>query len=132
MSQTRIGVFYADDAFGKAGLEALEKALDAQGRKAVAVAAYDKAPDKVVSTIDAAVEKLVAAQPQAVVIVAVGDPVYEFIKRVRVKSASIRLVSMSVVDPAAVSEKVGLDHAHGIGFAQAFPYPYNDKVKMVR
>ncbi len=132
MSQTRIGLFYADDAFGKAGREALEKALDAQGRKALAVAAYDKAPDKVASTIDAAVAKLVAAEPQAIVIVAVGDPVYEFVKRVRARSSSIRLVSMSVVDPGAVTEKVGLDYAHGIGFAQAFPYPYNDKTKMVR
>jgi branched-chain amino acid transport system substrate-binding protein len=132
MSQSRIGLFYADDAFGKAGREALENALNAQGRKPVAVAAYDKAPDKVASTIDAAVTQLVAAEPQALVIVAVGEPVYEFVKRVRAKSSSIRLVSMSVVDPAVVAEKVGLNYAHGIGFAQAFPYPYNDKVKMVR
>ncbi len=132
MSIERIGLFYVDDAFGQAGRDALEKALIAQNRKPVAIAAYDKAADKVIPTIDAAVATLQAAQPQAIVMVAVGEPVYEFIKRFRIKSQSTRLVSLSVVDPAAVTRKVGKEMAHGIGFSQVFPFPYTDSVRVVR
>ncbi len=134
MSIERIGLFYVDDAFGQAGRDALEKALATQNRKPVALAAYDKTADRVIPTIDKAVATLLAAQPQpqAIVMVAVGEPVYEFIKRFRAKAMSTRLVSLSVVDPAAVTRKVGQEMAHGIGFSQVFPFPYTDSVQVVR
>ncbi len=132
MGISRIGLFYVDDAFGKAGREAVEKVLTAQNRKPAAIAAYDKAPDKVIPSIDKAVAELVAAQPQAVVMVAVGDPVYEFVKRFRAAAPSPRLLSISVVNPAAVTKSVGEKMAQGIGFSQVFPFPYNDTVRVVR
>lgn len=129
---TKIGLFYVDDAFGQSGKEAVEQVLAKQGRKPAAIAAYDKAADKVIPSIEQAVKTLVEAQPQAVVMVAVGDPVYEFVKRFRAQAPSPRLVSISVVNPDAVTQKVGLKMAHGIGFSQVFPYPYSDSVKLVR
>lgn len=132
MSASKIGLFYVDDAFGQAGRDALEKALAAQGTKAAAIAAYNKAPEKVKETIDAAVETLVTAAPQAIVMVAVGEPVYEFVKRIRARLPSTRLVSLSVVDSGVMVAKVGIQTARGIGFSQVFPYPYNDTVKLVR
>lgn len=132
MSASQIGLFYVDDAFGQAGRDALETALATQGTKAAAIAAYNKAPDKVSATIDAAVETLVAAAPQAIVMVAVGEPVYAFVKRIRTRLPSVRLISLSVVDSNAMVSKVGIQAAHGIGFSQVFPYPYNDTFKLVR
>ena len=132
MSISRIALFYVDDAFGNSGREAVEKALQARGAKPTAIAAYSKAPDQVSPTIDKAVEVLVAAQPQAVIMVAVGDPVYEFVKRFRKLSPSPRLLSISVVNPDAVVKQVGNTLAQGIGFSQVFPFPYNDTVRMVR
>ncbi len=129
---TRIALFYVDDAFGNSGREAVEQMLAKQNRKPAAMAAYDKAADKVIPSIEQAVKTLVAAQPQAVVMVAVGDPVYEFIKRFRALAPSPQLVSISVVNPDAVTQKVGKKLAHGIGFSQVFPYPYNDTTKVVR
>jgi branched-chain amino acid transport system substrate-binding protein len=129
---TRIGLLHVDDAFGQSGKEAVEQVLAKQGRKPAAIAAYDKAADKLLPTLEQAVKTLVDAQPQAVVIVAVGDPVYEFIKRFRALAPSPRLVSISVVNPDAVTQKVGLKMANGIGFSQVFPYPYSDTVKLVR
>jgi branched-chain amino acid transport system substrate-binding protein len=129
---TRIGLLHVDDAFGQSGKEAVEQVLAKQGRKPAAIAAYDKAADKLLLTLEQAVKTLVDAQPQAVVIVAVGDPVYEFIKRFRALAPSPRLVSISVVNPDAVTQKVGLKMANGIGFSQVFPYPYSDTVKLVR
>jgi branched-chain amino acid transport system substrate-binding protein len=129
---TRIALFYVDDAFGNSGREAVEQVLAKQNRKPAAIAAYDKAADKVIPSIELAVQTLIAAQPQAVVMVAVGDPVYEFIKQFRALAPSPQLVSISVVNPDAVVQKVGLKIAHGIGFSQVFPYPYNDTIKVVR
>jgi branched-chain amino acid transport system substrate-binding protein len=37
-----------------------------------------------------------------------------------------------VVNPDAVTKSVGTEMAHGIGFSQVFPYPYNDTVLLVR
>ncbi len=132
MGITRMGLLYVDDAFGQSGKEAVEQVLAKQGRKPAAMAAYDKTADKLLPTLEAAVKTLVDAQPQAVVIVAVGDPVYEFIKRFRALAPAPRLVSISVVNPDAVTQKVGLKMANGIGFSQVFPYPYTDSVKLVR
>jgi branched-chain amino acid transport system substrate-binding protein len=129
---TRIGLFYVDDAFGNSGKEAVEQVLAKQNRKVAAIAAYDKAPDRVIPTIEQAVKTLVAAQPQAIVMVAVGDPVYEFVKRFREQAPSPRLVSISVVNPDVVTEKVGQKMAHGIGFSQVFPYPYSESTRLVR
>jgi branched-chain amino acid transport system substrate-binding protein len=129
---TKIGLFYVDDAFGNSGKEAVEQALAKANRKPAAMTGYDKAPDKVTASIEQAVKTLVAAEPQAVVMVAVGDPVYEFVKRFRALAPSPRLVSISVVNPDVVTTKVGQKFAHGIGFSQVFPYPYSDNIKLVR
>jgi branched-chain amino acid transport system substrate-binding protein len=129
---TEIGLFYVDDAFGNSGKEAVEQVLAKANRKPAAIAAYDKSPDKVMASIEQAVKTLFDAQPQAVVMVAVGDPVYEFVKRFRALAPSPRLVSISVVNPAVVTEKVGQKLAHGMGFSQVFPYPYSDNIKLVR
>jgi branched-chain amino acid transport system substrate-binding protein len=132
LGMTRLGLFYVDDAFGKSGREAVINAAKSSKSEVVVEAAYDKAPDKVEATIQAAVDKLVAAQPQAVVMVAVGDPVYSFVKLAKAKSSSLRLFSISVVNPSAVVEKVGIDAAKGMGFSQVFPFPYSDGTPLSR
>lgn len=132
LGMTRLGLFYVDDAFGKSGREAVLNAAKTSKSDVVVEAAYDKAPDKVEATIQAAVDKLVAAQPQAIVMVAVGDPVYSFVKQAKAKSASLRLFSISVVNPSAVVEKVGIDAAKGMGFSQVFPFPYSDGTPLSR
>jgi branched-chain amino acid transport system substrate-binding protein len=128
----RISVLYADDAFGKTGLEAVQLALANSGQKPVDVAAYDKAPDKVRASLVAAADKLSAKMPQAVVMVAVGEPVYDFIKLMRERNGAIGLYGISVVNPDTVLQKVGVQHARGIGFSQVFPFPYVDSVRVVQ
>jgi branched-chain amino acid transport system substrate-binding protein len=132
LGMTRLGLFYVDDAFGKSGREAVLNAAKVSNSIVVVEAAYDKAADKVEATVQSAVDKLVAAAPQAVVMVAVGDPVYSFVKRAKAKLSSLRLFSISVVNPSAVIEKVGLDAAKGMGFSQVFPFPYSDGTPLSR
>lgn len=132
LGMTRLGLFYVDDAFGKSGRDAVLDAAKTSKSSVVVEAAYDKAPDKVAATVQAAVDKLVAGQPQAVVMVAVGDPVYSFVKQAKAKSSSLRLFSISVVNPSAVIEKVGLEAARGMGFSEVFPFPYSDGTPLSR
>jgi branched-chain amino acid transport system substrate-binding protein len=128
----RIGVLYVDDAFGKSGLEAVKTALTERKQSPVAVAAYDKAADKVEASIKAAAATLAKATPQVVVMVAVGEPVHAFVKEMRLAGSSVGIYGISVVNPDLVVEKTGLNNAHGIVFSQVFPFPYDDSTAVVR
>ena len=129
---TRIGVFYVDDAFGKSGRQAVLDAALKSKTTVVAEANYDKAPDKIEATMASAVAKLAATDAEAIVMVAVGDPVYAFVKQIKAKAPNLRLFSISVVNPASVIEKVGIDAAKSMGFSQVFPYPYADSTVLSR
>jgi branched-chain amino acid transport system substrate-binding protein len=128
----RISVLYADDAFGRSGLQAVTDALRAGNQTLVESAAYDKAPEKVGVSIKSAATKLGAKVPQAIVMVAVGEPVYDFIRAMRESNGSIALYGLSVVNPDAVIAKVGAQNARGIGFSQVFPFPYVDSSQLIR
>jgi branched-chain amino acid transport system substrate-binding protein len=127
-----IGVLYVDDAFGKSGLEAVQAALGANKLTPVVIAGYDKSADKVNASIKQAVAVIAKATPQAVVMVAVGDPVYIFVKELRAAASAIGIYGISVVNPDLVVEKVGAVQAHGIGFSQVFPFPYSDSVALIK
>jgi branched-chain amino acid transport system substrate-binding protein len=127
-----LAVLYADDAFGRTGLAAIEQAAAANGSKVLAKVSYDKAPDKVDASLNAAAKQLAAAGAKAVILVAVGDPVYAFIKAFRPLNQASRVFCMSVVDPAAVVKRCGVDVAAGIGFSQVYPFPYSEKTNLVR
>ena len=127
-----VAVLYADDAFGRTGLQAIEQAAVANGSKLLAKVPYDKAPDKVDASLNAAAKQLAAAGAKAVILVAVGDPVYAFIKAFRPLNQASRVFCMSVVDPAAVVKRCGVNVAAGIGFSQVYPFPYSDKTNLVR
>ena len=129
---TRIGVFYVDDAFGKSGRQAVLDAAVKSKTTVVAEANYDKAPDKIEATMASAVAKLAATDAEAIVMVAVGDPVCAFVKQIKAKAPNLRLFSISVVNPASVIEKVGIDAAKSMGFSQVFPYPYADSTVLSR
>ncbi|MFN7856871.1 MAG: ABC transporter substrate-binding protein, partial [Acidovorax sp.] len=127
-----LAVLYADDAFGRTGLAAIEQAAAANGSKVLAKVSYDKAPDKVDASLNAAAKQLAAAGAKAVILVAVGDPVYAFIKAFRPLNQASRVFCMSVVDPAAVVKRCGVEVAAGIGFSQVYPFPYSEKTNLVR
>ena len=127
-----VAVLYADDAFGRTGLQAIEQAAVANGSKLLAKVPYDKAPDKVDASLNAAAKQLAAAGAKAIILVAVGDPVYAFIKAFRPLNQASRVFCMSVVDPAAVVKRCGVNVAAGIGFSQVYPFPYSDKTNLVR
>lgn len=124
----RIAILHVDDGFGLSGLQSLQEALTKIKIKPVVIAKYDKAADKVNASLDAAVATLEAAKPDAILVVAVGEPVYEFVKRLRTKGSGAYVYLMSVVDPKLLTEKVGKEFAAGVGFSQVYPYPFGNPV----
>ncbi len=132
MALDSVAVLYVDDAFGRTGLAAVERAAAASGSRLLASVAYDKTPAQVDASMQQAARTLAATQAKALVVVAVGEPVYAFIQAFRPLSASTRLFCMSVVAPAAVVQRCGEAVAAGIGFSQVYPFPHSGKTSLVR
>jgi branched-chain amino acid transport system substrate-binding protein len=124
LNYEKIAVLHPDDTFGKTGLAAVISALAKTNKTPTSVASYVTSANEVGASIKAAALKLAAAQPTAVVMVSVGEPAYAFIREIRDAAPTIALFGISVVNPATVVEKVGLEKAKGIGFSQVFPFPY--------
>ena len=128
----RIAVLHAGDAFGRTGLAAVRQAAAASSTAIESEVAYDKAPDKAAGSVAAAARDIAATAAKAVVLVAVGEPVYSFIRAFRPLARSVQIFCMSVVEPAAVVQRCGEALAAGIGFSQVFPFPHSEKVALVR
>lgn len=128
LGMNRIAVMYQDDAFGKAGLEGVQKALGKRGLKLSAAASYERNTDKV----DDAVAKVKQSDAQAVIMVSVNRPTSAFIKRYREGGGGAQLYNISVVDPAEIVKLAGLKNAHGLGISQVVPYPYMPNLPAIR
>lgn len=124
----RIAVLYQDDAFGKAGLAGVQAAVAKRRLKLAAAAGYERNTDKVSD----AVQAILAAQPQAVVMIAVNKPAAAFIKAYRGAGGAAQLFNISVVDPAEIVKLAGLAQAQGLGISQVVPYPYTPTLPAVR
>ena len=125
---TRVGVFYANDAFGKSGLNSVQLALKELGTQYVAAFPYEQTND----SIDKGAQQLGKADINAVIMIAVGEPAYAFLKALRTANPNIQAFSMSVVNYAIVVERLGVKDSYGIGFSQTFPYPFSDTTPLAR
>lgn len=124
---TRIGVFYQDDAFGQAGLAAAEKALAERGGQIVVKATYPKNTARV----EAAVNAINEASPQAVIMISVSKSSAAFVKKFREAGNVAPLYNVSVVNSIDMSRDVG-DVMNGMGVTQVMPFPFIDQEAIVR
>nr|WP_295778413.1 ABC transporter substrate-binding protein [Rhodoferax sp.] len=132
MSLNSVAVLYVDDAFGRTGLAAVEQAAVAKGSPLVAKVAFDKTPERIGASLAAAANTLATTSAKALIIVAVGEPVYTFISAFRPLNTAVQLFCMSVVDSAAVVKRCSATVAAGIGFSQVYPFPYASKTAVVQ
>lgn len=128
MGITRIALLYQDDAFGKSGLDGVEAALRRRGQKLVVSAGYPRNTGDVAD----AVRRIVAAQPQSVIMIAVNKPAAAFARQYRAAGGGAQLFNISVVDPAELVKLGGIENVRGLGISQVVPYPYRPSLPVVR
>lgn len=124
----RIAVFYQDDGFGQAGLKGVVHALQQHQLQPVATASVPR------NSVDVAqaVQVIAKAEPQAVVMGTLYRPTAEFIKRLREAGASPHFVALSPVGTDQLIAELGPQHSRGIQVSQVIPYPWSDKLPVVR
>ncbi|SDO89007.1 ABC-type branched-chain amino acid transport system, substrate-binding protein [Rhodoferax sp. OV413] len=123
----RIAVFYQNDAYGKAGLDGVNLALSALGRKPVALATVER------NSVDvaAAVQTLRAAEPHAIVQISAYKSCAAFIRAARKAGFGGQFFNVSFVGTQALADELGKDAA-GVVVSQVMPSPYSPTSAIAR
>ncbi len=124
---TKIAVFYQDDAYGKAGLEGMNRALKSRGLAPVALGTVQR------NTVDVAkaVEAIVPAQPNAIVKISAYKSCAAFIRAARKAGFGGTFYNVSFVGTQALADELGKEGA-GVVVSQVMPYPYTQSVPITR
>jgi branched-chain amino acid transport system substrate-binding protein len=115
----KIGVIYPDDAFGSAVQEGLKVALKAHDAEPTALASYPRQTQDV----DAAIETVRAAAPDAVVVVGPSNTVAPILKQAHAKGWKPLFLTVSFVGTDDLIVQAGED-AEGVVITQVVP-PYS-------
>ena len=123
----KIGVFYQNDAYGKAGLEGVTRALADLKLTPTSVATVER------NSVDvkAAVDKLVAAKPEAVVQISAYAASAAFIRAARKAGYGGTFYNVSFVGTQALADELGKDGA-GVVVSQVVPSPYQPSRQITR
>ena len=122
-----IAVFYQNDAYGKAGLEGVTRALKARNMAPVALGTVER------NTVDVAkaVSTIVAAAPHAVVQISAYKSCAAFIREARKAGYGGTFYNVSFVGTQALADELGRD-GNGIVVSQVVPYPYTGSSPIAR
>lgn len=123
----KIAVFYQNDAYGKAGLEGVTRALARRQLKPAAAASFER------NTVDVggALNAILAEQPEAVVQVGAYKACAEFIKQARAKGYGGQFFNVSFVGAKALADELGAT-GMGVVISQVVPFPYTPSSAAVR
>lgn len=123
----KVAVFYQDDAYGKAGLSGVEKALAAHGLKPVATGTVKR------NTVDvaAALKSILPAQPDLIVQIGTYTEAAAFIKQARAQGYGGQFANVSFVGSEALAKALG-PAGNGIMITQVVPFPYSGATAIVR
>ena len=118
-SRRRIACFYQDDAYGQAGLKALQSALVRRAMKPCATGSYIRNT----TDVSTAVGAITASAPEAVVLVGTYSACAEFIRQSRMHGlASAKFCNVSFVGTKALVKALG-SMAEGVVISQVVPNP---------
>lgn len=123
----KIAVFYQNDAYGKAGLEGVTRALGKRQLKSVSAATVER------NTVDvaAAVETLVKSEPEAIVQIGAYKACAALIKQARAKGYGGQFFNVSFVGSRALADELG-DAGQGVVISQVVPFPFAQGIPIVR
>jgi branched-chain amino acid transport system substrate-binding protein len=118
VSIRRIGVFYQNDSYGKAGLEGVTRALKPIGLEPAGLGTVERNT----VDIDAAVQAILAQRPDAIVQISAYKSCAAFIRAARKAGFGGMFYNVSFVGTQALSRELGAD-ARSVVVAQVMPYP---------
>jgi branched-chain amino acid transport system substrate-binding protein len=121
LSLQRIAVFYQNDAYGKAGLDGVMRALKKRNMEVVSLGTVER------NSVDVAtaVEKIKQSKPQAVVMISAYTSCAAFIKAMVAAGAHTSFWNISFVGSQALARELGKD-ASGVQISQVVPAPWDD------
>ena len=123
---SRIAIFYQDDAFGRAGLSGVQKALEKRSMSLVAEGTYERNT----TAVKRALLDIRRGKPEAVIMVGAYKPCAEFIKLARRLEMDPVFVNISFVGSDALAKELGRDGA-GVVVTQVVPFPGDTKIPLV-
>ena len=123
----RIAVFYQNDAYGKAGLEGVERAAKARNMPIAATATVER------NSVDvkAAVLALSKVDPQAVVMISAYKSCAAFIKAMKAAGIHAQFMNVSFVGSKALAAELGPE-GRGVAISQVVPFPWNTGSPVVK
>jgi ABC-type branched-subunit amino acid transport system substrate-binding protein len=126
LGASKIAILYQDDAFGRAGLEGVQKAMDKRSMKLVAEGTFERNTVAVKSAL-LAIKK---GAPDAVIMVGPYKPCAEFIKLARQIKFNAKFVNISFVGSNALAKELG-PNGDGVFVTQVVPFPGDTSVPLV-
>lgn len=116
----RISVFYQNDAYGKAGLEGVTRALKELNLEPASLGTVER------NTVDVAesVKSIMAGRPEAIVQISAYKSCAAFIRESRKAGFAGNLYNVSFVGTQALLDELGKD-ARGVAVSQVMPFPYS-------
>ncbi len=115
----RIGVFYQNDAYGKAGLDGVTRALTPLGLEPAGLGTVERNT----VDVDAAVKSILAGKADAIVQISAYKSCAAFIRAARKAGFGGTFYNVSFVGTLALAKELGAD-ARGVVVSQVMPYPF--------
>lgn len=124
---TKIAVFYQNDAYGKAGLAGVERAM----KKRMIEIAETATVERNTTDVSAAVSKLAKSGTSAVIMISAYKSCAAFIRAMKLAGAFQQFWNVSFVGSKALSNELG-DEGRGVQISQVVPFPWSDVNPIVR
>ena len=123
----KIAVFYQNDAYGKAGLEGVTRALKAQDLASIALGTVER------NTVDVAraVKEIVPKMPDAVVQISAYKSCAAVIRAARKAGFGGQFINVSFVGTQALADELGRE-GRGIMVSQVMPFPFSTTTAISR
>jgi ABC-type branched-subunit amino acid transport system substrate-binding protein len=124
----RVAVVYQNDAFGQDGLRGALKALRRHGLKPVTSASVERNSNQT----SGAARMVQNANANAVLVVTAYPSSASFSRQMRQSGSTAQLMNVSFVGTSALRSSLQSHEASGIGVAQVVPFPWNERVPVVK
>ena len=124
---TKIAVFYQNDAYGKAGLEGVTRAMAKRNLKVAATATVERNS----ADIAAARQVLAQADPAAIVQISAYASCAALIKDMKKGGYNGQFINVSFVGSKALADTLGTD-GRGVVISQVMPFPYSKVLAIQR